>query len=245
MYPRNIPAKDRTRRWPDCRPKRMCSNGFAAGTLLAGRGIVMHPRLIPVSLVVMLACIGPLARAAAGQLISPGELSGPHAELDGLRGCTSCHELRARGIEADRCLDCHAPLRARIEANAGYHAAAGAKDGCARCHKEHYGRSFDLLHFEPDDFVHAEAGWEPEGAHASLDCRECHTASLVRSPEVRSFKGRHGALSRTWLGLGTECLACHESDDPHDDQFPGRTCDSCHGQDTWDDLAVFDHDATA
>lgn len=197
------------------------------------------------SLVVMLACIGPLARPAAGQLISPGELSEPHAELDGLRGCTSCHELRARGIEADLCLDCHAPLRARIEANAGYHAAADAKDGCARCHKEHYGRSFDLLHFEPDEFDHAEAGWEPEGAHASLDCRECHTASLVRSPEVRSFKGRHGALSRTWLGLGTECLACHESDDPHDDQFPGRTCDSCHGQDTWDDLTDFDHDATA
>ena len=201
------------------------------------------PRLILTTVAVMLFGFGPLARPADGQLISPGKLSEPHAELEGIRACTNCHELREKGIEADLCLECHAPLRARIQADAGYHPAAGATDGCARCHKEHYGRDFDLLHFEPSEFEHSEVGWEPEGAHTALDCRECHTNSLVRSNEVRAFKGRYGALSRTYLGLETECLACHQSDDPHDGQFSDRTCESCHGQETWEDPAGFDHDA--
>jgi hypothetical protein len=186
---------------------------------------------------------GPLARPAAGQLISPGKLSEPHAELEGIRACTNCHELREKGIEADLCLGCHVPLRSRIQADAGYHPSADATDGCARCHKEHFGRDFALLRFEPSEFEHSEVGWSPEGAHTALDCRECHTNALVRSNEVRAFKGKYGALSRTYLGLETDCLACHQGDDPHDGQFSDRTCDSCHGQETWDDPAGFDHDA--
>lgn len=201
------------------------------------------PRLTQVTVAVVLLSLGPLARPVQGQLISPGKLSESHAELEGIRGCVNCHELRAKGVEAGLCLECHAPLRVRIEAGEGYHPRADASDGCARCHKEHFGREFDLLRFDPSDFDHSEAGWSPEGAHTALDCRECHTSSLVRSDEVRDFKGRYGALSRTYLGLETECLACHQSDDPHDGQFPDRSCDSCHGQQTWEDPAGFDHDA--
>ena len=201
------------------------------------------PRLILTTAAVMLFGFGPLARPAEGQLISPGKLSEPHAELEGIRACTNCHELREKGIEAGLCLDCHAPLRARIEAGLGLHPESGATDGCARCHKEHFGRDFDLLHFDPSEFDHDEAGWAPEGAHTALDCRDCHTSSLVRSTEVRAFKGRYGSLSRTYLGLETGCLACHQDDDPHGGQFADRTCDSCHGQETWEDPAGFDHDA--
>jgi hypothetical protein len=205
---------------------------------------MQFPRLFPVTGVLLLLLAGPLVRSAAAQLISPGKLSETHAELEGIRSCTSCHELRARGIEAGLCLDCHVPLRGRIEAGEGYHLATDASDGCARCHKEHFGREFALVRWEPSEFEHSEVGWEPEGAHTSLDCRECHTSALVRSPEVRTFKGRYGALSRTYLGLQTECVACHQRDDPHDDQFSGRTCDTCHGQEGWDDPVGFDHDQT-
>ena len=201
------------------------------------------PRLWVATVALSLFALGPLARPVEGQLISPGKLSEPHAELEGIRACVNCHELRAKGIEASLCLDCHAPLRGRIQAGAGYHPSADATDDCARCHKEHFGRDFDLLHFDPSRFDHSEAGWSPEGAHTALACRDCHTSSLVRSNEVRSFKGRYGALSKTYLGLEAECLACHRSDDPHDGQFADRTCDSCHGQETWDDPAGFDHDA--
>lgn len=201
-------------------------------------------RRIWLTVMLVFAAVAWSSRPAAAQLISPGELSAPHAELEGLRSCTGCHELRAKGIEAGLCLDCHAPLRARIDAGRGYHPAAGAADACARCHKEHFGRDFDLLHFDSKGFDHTEAGWSPEGAHRELDCRECHTSSLVRSREVRVFKGRYGALDRTYLGLDTQCASCHRADDPHGEQFTDRTCDSCHGQDAWDDAPGFDHDAT-
>ena len=204
---------------------------------------MMFPRLFLVTGVLLLLA-GAAARPAAAQLISPGKLSEPHAELEGIRACTNCHELRAKGIESGLCLDCHAPLGSRIEAAEGYHAVADAAGGCARCHKEHFGRDFALVRWEPSDFEHSEIGWEPEGAHAELECRDCHTSALVRSPQVRTFKGRYGALSRTYLGLETDCRACHQRDDPHDGQFSDRTCDSCHGQEGWDDPAGFDHDAT-
>lgn len=201
-------------------------------------------RLFLVTMAANLLFLGPLARPAEAQLISPGKLSEVHSELEGIRSCTSCHELRARGIEASLCLNCHAPLLGRIDAGEGYHPAADASDGCARCHKEHFGRDFALVRWEPSEFEHSEFGWEPEGAHTALDCRDCHTSPLVRARDVRMFKGRYGALSHTYLGLHTECLACHQRDDPHDDQFSDRTCDSCHGQESWDDPAGFAHDQT-
>ena len=181
-------------------------------------------------------------RPASAQLISPGELSEVHAELEGIRSCTSCHQLRSKGIDASLCLDCHVPLRMRIETGEGYHPAADASDRCARCHKEHFGREFTLVRWDPSQFEHSEVGWAPEGAHTRLECRDCHTSSLVRSEQVRSFKGRYGALSRTFLGLDTLCVSCHALDDPHGDQFADRSCDSCHGQERWEDPPGFDHD---
>jgi hypothetical protein len=201
------------------------------------------PRLIPVTGICLL-LIGPAARPAHGQLISPGELSDAHSELEGIRSCTSCHQLRSKGIDADLCLDCHEPLRARIESGSGYHVASDATSACARCHKEHFGRDFTLVRWDPSEFDHSEIGWAPEGAHTVLDCRECHRTALVQSSDVHEFKGRYGALSRTYLGLETACLACHRGDNPHGDQFAGQTCDSCHGQDGWEDPAGFDHDGT-
>jgi len=201
------------------------------------------PRLIPVTGLCLL-LLGPAARPVQAQLISPGELSEAHSELEGIRSCTSCHQLRSQGIEAGLCLDCHVPLRSRIESGEGYHVATDATADCARCHKEHFGRDFALVRWEPSEFDHAEIGWAPEGAHEVLDCRECHRSSLVQSGEVRTFKGRYGALSSTYLGLDTECLACHADDDPHREQFAGQTCDSCHGQDGWENPAGFDHDGT-
>jgi hypothetical protein len=184
---------------------------------------------------------GPATRPAAAQLISPGELSEAHAELEGIRSCTSCHQLRSKGIDASLCLDCHVPLRSRIAAREGFHVAREATGDCARCHKEHFGRDFGLVRFDTVGFDHAKVGWTPEGAHAALDCRDCHKPPLVRSVEVRTFKGRYGALARTYLGLDTACRSCHGRDDPHGDQFADRSCDACHGQVGWEDPPGFDH----
>jgi hypothetical protein len=64
----------------------------------------------------------------------------------------------------------------------------------------------------------------------------------VSDDVVRRFKAEHAALGRTYLGLPDSCASCHEADDPHGTQFPGRTCADCHDQRDWDEAPGFDHD---
>ena len=49
-------------------------------------------------------------------------------------------------------------------------------------------------------------------------------------------------LHRTFLGLGTQCTACHS--DPHAGQL-GAACTNCHSQDAWKPASNFDHTRTA
>jgi hypothetical protein len=181
--------------------------------------------------------------AAAGharaQLISPGKLSSAHAELEGMRSCTSCHELRKPGISPTRCLSCHEPLQSRIAAGRGYHARL-ANDECGECHKEHFGREFDVLRLDTASFDHTRTGYRLEGAHTTTGCRECHTATNIAAADVRAWATRHDAGAKTLLGLPTTCPICHAGDDPHAGQF--RTgCDRCHAVTEWGRAERFDH----
>lgn len=195
-----------------------------------------------IRLLTVLLCLAALPRGAAGQIISPGKLAQDHADLEGIRNCTQCHQLRQRGIDNAKCLDCHAPLKRRIAAREGLHATTSDRN-CADCHRDHFGREFALVTFDTATFDHrADGGYALEGAHGDLACRDCHTAELVRVADVRTFAARHGALDRTFLGLGTTCQACHASDDPHDDQFGDRACTVCHNQQDWTPAPDFDHD---
>lgn len=183
--------------------------------------------------------VSPL-RTAEAQIISPGKLATVHSELDGLRNCTQCHQLRRQGASNSRCLDCHVPLGTRIAQETGYHASVSTQD-CADCHKEHFGRDFDVLHFDTTGFRHAEnTGFELVAAHADLTCRSCHTPALIEDQQVSAFKEQHGALERTYLGVATTCTSCHRSDDPHGKQFDGQTCTDCHGEADWS-VSRFDH----
>ncbi len=191
--------------------------------------------------VVVLAAAVP--RPAAAQLISPGKLSDAHADLEGVRSCTKCHRLRERGIANDLCLECHTPVRTRVTQGKGYHASLGDRN-CSDCHKEHFGRDFNVLHLDTTAFDHQETGFRLEGKHGELACRECHQPKLIVAADVKAFKGEHGALDRTFLGLATTCETCHESDSPHGRQFAGRACTDCHTQRDWKHTSGFDHDDT-
>ena len=180
---------------------------------------------------------------ARAQLISPGKLSEAHADLEGVRNCTNCHRLRERGVANDLCLQCHEPERHRIEQRRGYHATVADRN-CAVCHKEHFGRYFAVVRFDTASFDHSEVGFDLVERHAELDCRECHRPELIVAADVRVSKEEHGALDRTFLGLGTSCRACHTADDPHGDQFSDRTCTDCHSQTQWNPTEGFDHDRT-
>ena len=177
----------------------------------------------------------------AAQLFSPGKLARPHADLEGLRNCTQCHELHQRGTSNTRCLDCHRTLATRISAGTGLHATFGARN-CAACHRDHLGLDHPLISLDTARFDHDTTGFTLGGSHQDLGCRDCHTPAKIAAADVRAFEGRHGALGRTYLGLPVTCEGCHRADSPHGAQFARRTCDACHGEDDWKGAERFDHD---
>lgn len=192
---------------------------------------------------VALACV---PGALEAQLISPGPLSSAHADLEGITNCTKCHELGTKGIANARCLACHTTLDARITAKAGFHASLASKN-CAECHKEHFGRTFDVVRFDTTGFDHAaKTGYALQASHATLACRKCHAPDRIADSTVRRFAERGGArgLQRTFLGLATTCHGCHDVDNPHGRQFGTKKCSDCHQQRTWKQAARFDHAAT-
>lgn len=177
------------------------------------------------------------------QIMSPGKLAAPHGELAGVRNCTSCHELRKAGAIDDKCLACHEPLANRLERGTGFHATVSERS-CASCHREHRGVDYDLIQLDTAAFDHTETGFNLAGGHAQAECRDCHTADLVEAVDVRTFKGDHGALDRTLLGLASSCATCHSDDDPHADQLTGQACNECHSERDWNAADRFDHGRT-
>ncbi len=80
--------------------------------------------------------------------ISPGPLSQPHSQLEGISKCTSCHDLGDK-VSNTKCLDCHKPLKARVVQNKGFHASREVKGkDCITCHSEHHGLKFESIRFD-------------------------------------------------------------------------------------------------
>ena len=203
----------------------------------------MRPHFPRTVLFLAAAWLAVVPEGASSQLISPGKLSRAHEELEGLRKCTTCHQLGSRGSDDGRCLDCHTPLAEQIDKGRGLHVTFD-EPTCAACHKEHFGVDFDVLRFPPLTFDHATAGYDLLGAHEDLRCRQCHNEELIRNPTLSDFRAEHGSSGTTYLGLGTDCLACHLADDPHAGQFGDEGCTACHGQEGWTPAPGFDHDET-
>ncbi|MCC7261595.1 MAG: hypothetical protein IT369_03640, partial [Candidatus Latescibacteria bacterium] len=156
----------------------------------------------------------------AAQLLSPGELAKPHAELEGLQQCTKCHTLGKR-VDDGRCLECHKQLAERIRAGKGYHATL--KKPCVDCHSDHRGREYQMIRWNPEQFDHAQTGYLLEEAHSRLKCAQCHK-------------------ERSYLGLSRACLPCHT--DQHQGQLSAE-CLTCHTMAAWKPAARFDHAKSA
>lgn len=182
-----------------------------------------------------------LPHPLGAQIISPGKLSRAHADLEGLRRCTSCHELGTPGVSAALCRDCHTTLDRRIATRTGYHAELDRD--CASCHQEHLGVEFSLVRMDTTRFDHGETGYVLEGAHQDVSCRACHAPERIADPAVRLYAAQHRVQGRTFLGLPTDCASCHQEDDPHADQFAGRACTDCHTAEGWEEAPGFDHAA--
>ncbi len=217
-------------------------HGYRGG----GRGRAAGHRIRSLLMVAgLLTAVLTSTRDSHGQFISPGKLAKSHANdahLNGITNCTKCHELRSPGAARDKCLECHVPMRNRLNERLGLHSTFEEED-CGACHKDHFGADFDMVRFDTASFEHNEkTDYELVDSHAEAECRSCHKADLVEAEDVRDFKGEHGALDRTWLGLGTTCNGCHSPETPHEGQFGDSSCDECHAVTTWEEAASFDHD---
>ena len=171
---------------------------------------------------------------AFGQL-SPGELSKAHADLEGLTNCTKCHVLGEKETTS-KCLECHTEIKAMIDQNKGYHASSEVKGNkCAQCHGEHFGRDFKIINFDKDSFDHNLSGFKLVGKHSTIKCVDCHKPALIHQKISKRKDGN------TYLGLGTECLSCHE--DYHQNTL-STNCTSCHNQEAFKPAPEFNHAKT-
>ncbi len=160
-----------------------------------------------------------------GALVSPGPLSRPHAQLEGIRNCQKCHEAGEQ-VSVRGCLTCHQPIAQRIAAKKGVHRAVTTD--CVACHVEHMGIDAELRPFDVRSFDHArDAGYPLDGKHAPLaaQCIACHK-------------------TRSYTRLTPACASCHA--DPHKGSL-GSTCERCHTTQVAfkETNAAFDHSRTA
>jgi hypothetical protein len=182
--------------------------------------------------------------AGARAQISPGPLSKAHQSLNGSTQCNTCHQF-GTSTPTFKCLECHKEIAERLTAHKGYHALLGMKNpngrDCVRCHLEHNGADFSLVHWEPSlkQFDHRQAGYPLVEKHAAVACEKCHTpAHMV--PAQRTLIQKKN-LPQSFLGLSQDCVTCHE--DVHKGQL-GADCQRCHNVTDWKQAKQFDHSKT-
>lgn len=200
-----------------------------------------HPivpfRLLLLSLLAFLVGFSAVGHAQ----LSPGPLSNAHRELDSPLQCAQCHVFGG-GQPIFVCSECHTEIASRVAGKNGYHATVvdRAQQGrdCAKCHREHVGRSFQLIHWPKgqENFDHDETGYQLVGAHGRQKCRDCHQYDFIDLDVLREAKVQDPA--RSFLGLSTTCGVCHK--DEHRGQLSAE-CDSCHNFESWQDVSKFQH----
>ncbi len=166
--------------------------------------------------------------------LSPGDLISAHAHLEGLSNCTKCHTLGDKVSNA-KCLDCHTQLKSRIDRGEGFHVSVEVKNqDCFKCHSDHHGRNFETVRFDKEKFDHDHTGYPLTGAHDKLKCTECHKDEFIADKKLRERKD-------TYLGLSTECVACHT--DFHQGTLE-KKCTECHTTEAFVPASAFSHDKT-
>ena len=210
-----------------------------------GRSTIMgRNRIGYLALLARAACIAPLGCTllvcAASAQISPGPLSRPHQSLSGPTQCTTCHVV-GKGSAVLNCQGCHTEIAQELSTGRGLHARYENKTDCAKCHSEHNGEDFPLIHWVPSQqaFDHNQTGYALQGKHAGLACNQCHSAQHVSTAERPLIKMKD--LNRTFLGLSQDCSTCHQ--DPHKGQL-GKNCLQCHNFLDWKGATKFDHSTT-
>jgi len=191
------------------------------------KNIISKSKIISIS-VLLLISLGSNAQ------LSPGKLAKAHSHLEGLKNCTLCHELGEK-ISEKKCLDCHKDLKARITQNKGFHSSKEIKSKtCITCHSDHHELNFEMVRFDKKKFNHNLTGYELKDKHKIEDCSKCHKDANIANQNIKK-------LNRTFLGLDTKCLSCHE--DYHQKTL-SNDCAKCHDYKGFSPTPLFNHDKT-
>lgn len=183
----------------------------------------------------LLFLVGFLFLQNANAQFSPGELTTAHKSLEGTNNCTKCHTLGAK-VSEQKCLSCHKELNSRIKAQKGLHAHQSVKTkSCVSCHSEHHGRTFESVRFDTKTFEHAKTGYQLQGGHTKVSCRECHQAKNIANSTLKKNKN-------TYLGLQQKCTSCH--DDYHQGTL-SQSCLNCHTMNNFQKAPKFEHSKTS
>lgn len=158
-------------------------------------------------------------------LVMPGPLITGHAKLE--KACNSCHEPFSRQSQTRLCVACHKDVGADRQQRKGFHGrqADALSKECKYCHADHKGRGADIVQLDRETFNHALTNFELKGGHKTAQCSGCHKATVA----FRHTPGR--------------CVDCHKPKDPHKGRL-GEKCDSCHSEDGWHRVKLFDHSKT-
>ena len=173
---------------------------------------------------------------------SPGELAKVHSFLEGTNNCTKCHEIGGKTLSSG-CVDCHFPIKMRIDNNLGLH--KDKLEDCGKCHPDHNSREFKLVHWEKGEknFDHLKLGFDLTGKHKNLECRKCHIEKNIVETTVLNWIKEYlnePISERTFLGVANSCNGCHE--DIHRDEV-SQDCASCHTTTDWKESRnSFNHD---
>ncbi|HLP40790.1 MAG TPA: cytochrome c3 family protein, partial [Fibrobacteria bacterium] len=184
-----------------------------------------------------------LTAPAVRAQLSPGKLAQGHAHLEGLDNCAKCHSNNVRSAaDPMLCRKCHDAIDVRMRKGLGLHGKEKL-DNCGKCHSDHLGRNFNLIQWktmgEPrEKFRHERTGYRLEGAHGKVKCADCHQPKFIKDSLILREKVEF--RKKTLLGLGTECLACHE--DTHGKMFAEKKCLDCHDMEKWKPAKGFNHD---
>lgn len=172
--------------------------------------------------------------------------------------CNGCHRKDDvhKGRLGEGCAECHSQERwkdTRFDHGKTRLALRNKHDGlkCASCHRDRlykdtpvacvachrkddthkarYGEKCESCHddrgWKPSTFSHdADTRYALRGKHRTAKCDSCHAGNPYRER------------------LSTDCFACHQKDDKHQDSL-GRKCAECHTEQGWT-VPRFDHDKT-
>ena len=182
--------------------------------------------------------------------------SGCHKDLKSYRNtpidCYSCHKKddKHEGQQGKQCEQCHSDRSWKVDKFdhnlsrfplTGRHGAVVCKDchknalfkdtprDCYSCHKKEdkhklrFGERCESCHntraWSIWEFDHTKRAKYPlDGAHKKVKCESCHKQEAPKGKDLAP--------------LGTNCVACHRSDDVHDGQF-GMRCETCHRTEHW------------